>query len=282
MSDLRNQIEEAWTSAEQQSSEPEDVATSENNQTEPAEPVEVITAPNSYRQEFKDSFNELSPKWQKYLSEREKEYEQGLSRTRNNYNWVDKYFNDRKESLTAQGYKGSQDYFETLVGIADSLDKDPAATIQRLQSIYGVANENNTLQRQLMEQSQAINQLQGYLQSKENERVKSEYDSFLNAKDEAGNPLHGYFEDVKDEMQTLLKAGLAKNFEDAYNQAIWRVESVRNKLLDDRAKEALSAKTTQAKVAKTAAFDPSSKKEGSAKPLSLREEIERNYDNLGD
>lgn len=281
MTDLRDQIEQAWSSAEEQSAEPKEVVTSENNETAP-EPVEVITAPNSYRQEFKDSFNTLSPDWQKYLNEREKEYQQGLSKARNAYNWIDKFYNDRKDSLTSQGYKDVQDYLETLDGIATALSNDPATTLARLSSIYNVSNTDDTLQKQLNAYGQQISQLQGYLQSRENERAKTEYDNFINAKDEAGNPVHGYFEDVRAEMQTLLKAGLAKGLEDAYNQAIWRVESVREKLLDAKAKETLSAKTTQAKVAKAAAFDPSSKNDGKAKAMSLREEIERNYDNLGD
>lgn len=282
MTDLRNQIEEAWASAEEQSPEPKEVVTSENNAPETAAPVEVIAAPNSYRQEFKDSFNTLSPEWQKYLNEREKEYQQGLSRSRNAYSWVDKFYNDRKDSLSAQGFKGSQDYLETLVGIADSLDKDPQATIQKLGSIYGVSGQDNTLQRQILAQNQEISELRGYLQAKENEKVKGEFDAFINAKDEAGNPKHGYYEDVKQEMITLLQAGLAKNFEDAYDKAIWQVESVREKILADKAQKALEAKTTQAKVAKTAAFEPSSKKEGTQKPLTLREQIERNYDALGE
>ena len=52
MTELRQQIEDAWTSAENpQSAEPQNVATSEDNQTAPAEPVEIITAPNSYTKE---------------------------------------------------------------------------------------------------------------------------------------------------------------------------------------------------------------------------------------
>lgn len=281
MTDLREQIEDAWTSAEGQSSEPS-VATSENNEEVIATPAEVITAPNSYRQEFKDSFNTLTPEWQKYLNEREKEYQQGLSKARNNYSWIDKFYNDRKDVLTQQGYKNVQDYLETLDGIAKSLDSDPATTLAKLSSMYGVSSQDDTLQRQLNAQNQEISQLKGYLQSQENERVKNEYDNFVNAKDEAGNPLHAYFEDVKSEMQTLLQAGLAKNFDDAYNQAIWRVEDVRNKLLEAKAKEQLAIKTTQAKVAKTAAFDPQTKKEGEPKKLTLREQIERNYDSLGE
>lgn len=271
----------AWSSAETQSTG-QDVANSENNEGAIATPAEVITAPNSYRQEFKDSFSSLSPEWQKYLNEREKEYQQGLSRARNSYSWADKFYNDRKDKLSKQGYQSFQDYVEVLDGIANSLDNDPATTLAKLSSMYGVNGSEDTLQRQLNAQSQQIAELQGFLQSRENERVQGEYNKFVNAKDEAGNPLHGYFEDVRGEMQTLLKAGLAKSLEDAYNQALWRVESVRNKMLEENAKKALSAKNVEAKAAKTAAFDPSSKNEGTPKELTLEEEIRQNFQKLGE
>ena len=282
MSDLRETLEEAYASADEQSQEPQNVVDSENNNPTPAEVAEVITAPNSYKQEFKDSFNTLTPEWQKYLSAREKEVEQGLSRARNQYSWVDKAYNDRKDALTSQGFNNVQEYFNTLVTIADSLEKDPAQTIAQLQSIYGVSADNNPLQKQITELSNRLNQQQGYLQAKEKERVKSEYDAFVNQKDESGQLVHGYFEEVRPQMLQLLQAGLAKNFEDAYNQAIWQVETVRNKIIAEKANASIAQKTAVAQKAKTASFDPSSKNEPAPKNYDLREELERNYDKLGE
>jgi hypothetical protein len=282
MSDLRETLEEVYASADTQSQEPQTVATDEDNKTAPAEPVEVITAPNSYKQEFKDSFNTLTPEWQKYLSAREKEVEQGLSRARNQYSWVDKAYNDRKDNLVSQGFNNAQEYFNTLVSIADSLDKDPQGTITQLQSIYGVGVADNPLQKQVQALSQQLAQQQGYLQAKENERVKNEYDAFINAKDEKGNLVHGYFEDVKGDMLKLLQAGLANNFEDAYNKAIWQVESVRNKIIAQQQNAEIAQKTAVAQKAKSASFDPTSKTEPAPKEYDLREELERNYDKLGE
>lgn len=284
MSDLRDTLEEAYASANEQSQEPQTtVATGEDPKTEPAEPIETITAPNSYKQEFKDSFSTLTPEWQKYLSAREKEVEQGLSRARNQYSWVDKVYNDRKESLSGQGFGNAQEYINTLVAIADGLDANPAQTIAKLQSIYGIgADNNNPLQQQIMELSEKLNQQQGYLQARENERVKSEIDAFMAAKDDKGNDLHGYFEEVKPDMIKLLQAGLASNLQDAYDKAIWQNESVRNKMIAEKANASIVQKTAVAQKAKTAAFDPSSKTEPAPKTYSLREDLERIYDNLGE
>ena len=288
MTDLRQQIEDAWTSADEQSSaQPQTVATTSenNNEPAPAEPTEVITAPNSYKQEYKDSFNQLPTEWQKYLATREKEVEQGLSKARNQYSWVDKVYNDRREALAAQGYNSAQDYINDLVLISDALAKDPTATLEALRSNYGIeanGQENNALQRQLMALQQTVNQQQSYLNAQRQESIVNALNAFMNAKDESGNAKHIYFDDVRDEMVALLKSGLAKDYEDAYNQAVWRVESVRNKMIAAQAKAELEQKTATAQKAKTAAFEPTSKTEGTPKKLSLREELERNMAMFGE
>lgn len=281
MTDIKQQLEEAWSSADTQSTEPQDVATSENNNTAPAEPVEIINAPNSYTKEAKDWFNTLPHENQKYLAEREKQFEQGLSRARNQYAWVDKAYNDRKDNLVKQGFNSAQEYYDTLVSIADSLEKDPNGTIAQLQSIYGIGNDN-ALQRQLSDLQQRVTEQQNYLKQQENKRAMSEYEAFVNAKDENGNPKHGYLEDVKADMVTLLNSGLAKTLEDAYNQAIWRVETVRNKIIEEKAKSSVAQATATAQKAKTAAFEPSAKADATPKKRGLREELEHNFAILGD
>ena len=284
MTDLREQLNEAWSSAEMQSTEPEkNVATSEGNDTAPAEPVEVINAPNSYTKEAKDWFNTLPYENQKYLAEREKQFEQGLSRARNQYGWVDKLFNDRKDNLTAQGYKTAQDYIGDLVLISDALNNNPIETIEALRANYINTNQSgqqttqdNALLRELKALKDTVSRQQSYLDNQEKVKIVREYNDFVNAKDDNGNPKHAYFEDVKQEMANLFAAGIATNFDDAYNQAIWRVENVRNKLIAERAAGAQVKTAAQTQKAKTAAFEPTAKSEPSAKKRSLREEIEHN------
>lgn len=278
MTDLREQIEQAMSSEieKSQSTEPQDVATSEINETAPAEPVEVISAPNSYTKEAKDWFSTLPHEHQKYLADREKQFEQGLSRARNQYSWVDKIYNDRKDALSGN-YENAQAYINDLVTISDALDKDPASTIERLKQYYGLdGSQDNALQKQVTALSQMINEQQKYLDSERQAKTAQEYNEFVNAKDEKGALKHTYFEEVRPEMIALLKAGLAKNLEDAYNQAVWRVESVRDKIIASKAGESVQQKATAAEKSKKAAFDPSSKSDAAPRELTLREELERN------
>ena len=278
---MTDDIEQAYASAVEQSQEPEKNKETggEETQTTAPTPEEVISAPASYKQEYKDSFGTLPREWQKYLASREKEMEQGLSRARNEYNWVNNAYNARKEALAAQGYSNAQEYFETLIGIADALDKNPETTIAQLQALYNVGAANdNTLQKQMNSLAAAQNEMRNYLQNVQNERIKSEFAAFLNAKDENGNLKHPYFAEVKEEMAALFNAGLAKNYEDAYARAVWQVEGVRNKIMAEKTKAEIAAKANDAKSAKAKAFNPTSKADGTTKELSLEEEIALNFD----
>lgn len=281
--DLRKDIEEAYASVETQSDEfSKPVAVSEENNEVSREPTEVISAPNSYKQEYKDDFNTLPLKWQEYLATREKEVEQGLSRARNNYSWVEKAFHDRKDSLSAQGYHNAEEYFKKLIDVADALEKNPTSTLNDLKSIYGVFDEQEPLQRRLTDLQNQLTEQQKFIQMRDCERAQQELAAFLNAKDDSGCLKHVYFDDVKDEMKALLRAGLATNYEDAYNQSLWRVESVRQNLLRDMAEAEIKRREHEAQKIKDAGFYPSSKADAKPKVLSLREEIERNYDLLGE
>lgn len=284
MNDLKEEILKGFASAELQSQAETSVASGEDNASDTREPTEIVSAPKSYKQEFKDSFKTLSPEWQKYLATREKEYEQGLSRARNAYGWVDKIADAKKDLIAAQGFKNFEDYVNTLIGVADSLEKDPKTVISKLQSAYGISSaaNDNTLQKQLSSQNAQISELQKSLEAFLDERAQNEYQAFLNAKDEAGKLKHIYFNDLKDQMQLLLETGLARNFEDAYEQAIWRVDHVRKKVLEDLAKKQIERRGHELKRAQTASFEPASKKDGVVRELSLREEIERNFDRFGE
>ena len=284
MDDLKEEILKGFASADLQSQAETNAAKGEDSITDAREPIEVVSAPKSFKQEFKDSFNTLSPEWQKYLVSREKEYEQGLSRARNAYGWVDKLAGEKKALIASQGFKNFEDYVSTLIGVADSLESDPKAMISKLQVLYGVssaANDNN-MQTQLLSQNAQITELQNTLNAFLDERAQREYQAFVNAKDEEGKIKHIYFDELKDQMHLLLARGLAENLEDAYDQAIWRVARVRDEVLQNLAKQQIDRRENEAKRAQAASFEPASKIEGSTRELSLREEIERNFDKFGE
>lgn len=287
MSDLRDELEQGFSSAEQQS---ETQTISDNVEEQPVsqEPAvidEWMDAPKSYTKEYQDTFKTLSPDWRKYLIEREKQVERGFSEKNNrieSYKWADNAFNSRQERMAKLGFQKAQDYIEHMTAIDDALELNPAETIKALANAYGVnfgetTNSDTEVQRQIATMQQEMQSYRDFIKNQQQMQANNEFNAFINAKDEAGNPKHPYFEDVKADMSNLLAQGRARNFEEAYNAAIWTNEAVRQKLIEESVKQQLNSKVEAAKVAKDAGFSPKSKAQEEVRELSLREELEAQF-----
>lgn len=287
MSDLRDELEQGFSSVETQS---ETQTISDNVEEQPVsqEPAvidEWMDAPKSYTKEYQDTFKTLSPDWRKYLIEREKQVERGFSEKNNrieSYKWADNAFNSRQERMAKLGFQKAQDYIEHMTAIDDALELNPAETIKALANAYGVnfgetTNSNTEVQRQIATMQQEMQSYRDFIKNQQQQQANSEFNAFINAKDEAGNPKHPYFEEVKADMMALFNEERATNFEDAYQKAIWANEAVRQKLIEESVKQQLNSKVEAAKVAKDAGFSPKSKAQEEARELSLREELEEQF-----
>ena len=286
MSDLREELEQNFASADTQSANNEI-----EEQPQAQNPVidEWMDAPKSYTKEYQEAFKTLSPEWRKYLTEREKQVEKGFSdlgNKANAYNWVNDAYNSRQERLSQSGITKAQDYFNLLAQIDDALFKDPKGTIQSLAESYGVNfGENNsaldTLQGKIRNIEQLITNQQAYLQAQQTERAKQAFNEFVNAKDESGNLKHPYLDEVKQDMISLIQGGVSKTLEDAYNKAIYMNEAVREKLIAAKSQADLSSKVAEAGKAKAAGFAPSSKAEPEKREKTLREMLEDEFNKVG-
>lgn len=288
MSEIRDELEQQFTSAEQQQSEAQTVNDSaEQTQATPAEVDEWLSAPAAYTQERKDTFKDLPRDWRKYLIEREKQTEKGFSdfgNRINGYKYVDDLFNGRQNRLKASGFNSAKDYIEFLALVDDGLATNPKATIDELSKIYtsnNVANTDNNTNELMQRINLQERQLQELNQAMNNDRIKREIDAFINAKDDAGNPKYPYFDDVKQNMGMLMDKGVCKTLEEAYNQCVWANEDVRKKLIDAQTKADLAARAEAAEKAKNAGFEPSSKATATEKELTLHQELERQFDEAG-
>ena len=286
MSDLRDELEQGFTSVETQSETP----TSDNVEEQPVSQEtavidEWMDAPKSYTKEYQDTFKTLSPEWRKYLIEREKQVERGFSEKNNRidaYKWADNAFNSRQERMAKLGFSKAQDYIEHMTAIDDALELNPAETIKALANAYGVnfgetTNSDTEVQRQIANMQQEMQSYKTFIQNQQQMQANNEFNAFINAKDDAGNPKHPYFEDVRTDMQEILRQGGARNFEEAYTKAIWNNETVRQKLIEESVKKQLNSKVEAAKVAKDAGFTPKSKAQEEVRELSLREELENKF-----
>lgn len=287
MSDLRDELEQGFSSVETQSETPtiSDNVEEQPVSQEPAVIDEWMDAPKSYTKEYQDTFKTLSPDWRKYLIEREKQVERGFSEKNNrieSYKWADNAFNSRQERMAKLGFQRAQDYIEHMTAIDDALELNPAETIKALANAYGVnfgetTNSDTEVQRQIATMQQEMQSYRDFIKSQRQMQANNEFNAFINAKDEAGNPKHPYFEEVRADMQELLRQEKAVNFEDAYEQAIYANKVVRQKIIDEAVKSALNSKVEAAKVAKDAGFAPKSKAQEEVRELSLREELENKF-----
>lgn len=286
MSDIREELEKNFASAETQSNETNANEEQPVNQ-EPAVTDEWMDAPKAYKKEFQDSFKTLSPEWRQYLIEREKQSERGFSDMGNKLNdlkWVENLYNTRAERLKANGYSKAQDYIEQLAQIEDALNADPQSTLQALAEAYGVKfNDNtalNSLQRQVNDVQQLVAAQRQYIQQQQQETGNRLVNEFVNTKDEAGNPKHPYFNDVREVMTDLIRKGAANDLDTAYNMAIWTNGDIREKLIQAEKAKELAEKVDKAQKAKDAGFNPTSKAVPPAKEETLRESMERIYEEL--
>jgi hypothetical protein len=287
MSDLRDELEQGFSSVETQS-ETQNISDNVEEQPVSQETAvidEWMDAPKSYTKEYQDTFKTLSPDWRKYLIEREKQVERGISEKNNrieSYKWADNAFNSRQERMAKLGFQKAQDYIEHMTAIDDALELNPAETIKALANAYGVnfgetTNSDTEVQRQIATMQQEMQSYRDFIKSQQQMQANNEFNAFINAKDEAGNPKHPYFEEVKADMMALFNEERATNFEDAYQKAIWANEAVRQKLIEESVKQQLNSKVEAAKVAKDAGFSPKSKAQEEVRELSLREELEAQF-----
>jgi hypothetical protein len=119
---------------------------------------------------------------------------------------------------------------------------------------------------------------------RENLKIQSSIDEFVNAKDDKGELKYPHFESVRGTMSTLVRSGIASELADAYEQAILINADLRK---DYIAKQYSSVNRTaddmkRAEAAKAASFNvkssPGSKIVDAKEKLSLRDTIKRAMD----
>ena len=179
------------------------------------------------------------------------------------------------------GFTKAQEYVEHLTAIDDALAKDPVSTLRALSEAYGVNfNDNNqisnSLQRQITEVKQSLAAQQAFIKEQQDIAARQNIYNFINAKDDAGNLKHPFWEEVGEEVKFFLQNG--KTLEEAYDKATWINEGVREKMIAAQAKAELDSKVAAAGKAKEAGFSPKSKQTAPERELSLREELLSEYE----
>lgn len=281
MSELREDLENQFTSAETQSNEN---GAEEQQDSAVANVDEWLDAPKSYTKNYQESFKTLPQDWRKYLIEREKQVEKGFSdfgNRVNSYKFYDDAYNSRQDRLSKAGINSSKDYFNLLTRIDDGLSTDPQATIKALSDAYNVTQApENEFENRLRSIQQIVEAQQAYFAEQQKQAANKQVDDFANAKDDSGNLKHPYFDEVRADMAKLINGGICEDLDSAYNHCIWANESVRNKIVSEQSKFNMQNKMAEVEKAKQAGFNPKSKSVMPERELSLREELEKQFENI--
>jgi hypothetical protein len=168
---------------------------------------------------------------------------------------------ERLQQLAAD-YGSVEQGFQSLVTLREMANKNPLGFIQWYAQQRGIdlrqlvqgaqqgempAGDQNPLVQEVL---QLRNQVQQFFQQQQTQaqtQVLTEIDAF--AKDTA----HPYFNDVREHMGALMKAGKAANLQEAYDMATWAVPSVRQSLLEQTTQQAMQANAQKVQAARTAA-----------------------------
>lgn len=256
----------------------EDILSDMQDAKEISEIDEFLEAPKSYEEEIAKTFCELPFDWRRYLHAREQEVDKSFGELRERaliHKWIDEIYDSRSDELQKDGIKSSDDWLKKMVEIDAMLTKNPADTIKMLAVSYGIKDgqylPDSAKQTAQSNMSEFISK----------QLVDKQVNDFVSEIDDCGTLKHPYFKEVIKDMHDLISKGVAKDLSDAYETAVWLNSSTRNKLIEKRTKEALEIKSKDAQKSKEAGFSPKGKAPSDKKDLSLREELEMRFAELG-
>lgn len=254
------------------------------SQIEETAVAQVLLAPESYQEKFASDFKNLPHEWQVFLIEHENQNNEKYKKASDGlqaYKQLEIMYDNNRLRLEEQGVRKIQDWLEGLVWVDQELARRPEQTIRAIAQVYGVkldgkehkfdAVSAQTVAR-LGDLERNFHEIASYLNNLQIQRLDDMLQMFARQTDADGNALHPYFEAVKNQVRELMVSGVLQSVEDAYESALWLNPQIRAELI---AKQ-ISSQAAEAQKAHKAAFAPKGKSEAPERPLTLREELEKN------
>jgi len=278
-----------------------DEETLEADEDEPAEEesLEGLVAPEHWAKADREMFEALDDEAKEFVNRRyasmEKDYHSKTQKAATSIRFteqINEMLSPYKEKMNLAGID-EVTAIKKLAAAQDLLERDPKAGIEHLAKSYGVDLDEVDVEYDEVDPKIAaleakIQQLEGGLNSTSLEAQNAAIEQFRGATDSNGNLLHPHFDDVYDDMVTLVKSRVASDLDGAYQKAIWSNDGVRDKLLtsveNEKKQARIAANAKKAAAAKRAAKtnikgngDPMA---DAGKDLTLQQELEKNYDNM--
>ena len=241
------------------------------NEPAAAEAARTIAPPPSWSAAAKADFDKLPDHIRKEVLKREADIERGKAQWQSGaerLNRLDAILGPRTDQIRMRGLDETQ-AIQALFAAQDLLDRDPIDGLRRLARTYGIdlralamagapQQPGGAMPPQaqppahLTALARDVETLKGALAQ---QRQRSEAAQKAGALDHvaafAADPANLYFENVRDRMSALLRAGAAKDIADAYQQATWADPDVRSALLRqaETSRQATASDAARAKAA---------------------------------
>ena len=281
---------------------------SEPDGQEPTGAPEPITAPEHWPDTQKAIFDGLSDDHKQFMLDRETEFartmtEKGeeISQLKSSVDPIDQILNPFKPQIQAQGLTNEQ-FLGQILGSYQQLQNPMTAraTLEGLAQAFNIdlspkdasdddflteSDEVVALRKQVQELTDIVQQNQSNLSQYTQSQVNAEIEAFSSQKDENGNLLRPYFEDVKNEMAPYVQQG--KSMDEAYRAAVYFNEGVQEKIrlaTEATKREAEEAarkkKVADAKKSVVPKGETQDAEPVDDKPKTLADELSRNWDQL--
>ena len=212
--------------------------------TEQAQPA--IEPPASWSDAEKAAWSDLKPEVQQAIARREKDADAVLRERAE----LEKTVQPIKEVLApfeqkhAMAGLSSAEAVRRLLTAQDMLERDfdrawPELVrafgrdpVQVAQAMLGSQVQQGATQNQAVVYDPRVDRLEAELQAREQRELLSRIDSF------AKDPANPHFEAVRQDMGLLIQANPALSLKDAYEKAVWSNDTIRDKLIAERAAKA--------------------------------------------
>lgn len=251
---------------EEETEETQEVVESEEVQSQ-------IEPPQFFKKEFRERWSELTPEWQEYLAQYERQARDDYQRKtreladeRRKDQGVFSALEPYRQEWAIQGITPEQKVSQ-LLALEQYLSASPRETLKYLADQYGVdlnqVEDNGYTDprvRQLEQKVSAFEQAQLQAQQLQHHQMmnglQKEIESFEGAKDNSGKLLHPHFQEVRALMQPYVEAEWRTKphltpqqiLKQAYEQAVWAHQPTREKLLSHR-EQATKKQETKSKAA---------------------------------
>lgn len=263
-----------------------------------AAPAPAIAPPPNLRPELRAAWDAAPPELRKYISDREAEVHKGFTRMDEERQFgktMRETISPYAAMIQSEGgdpASAVKALLNTAYILRSGSVQQKVTALQAVAQQYGIPLDNvQQLQQQqrvdpnvaaLQHQVQQLTQSQQrQLQEREQAEqlhIQTTLDTF------AAAPGHEHFEQVKPHMAALLEKDLAKDLQDAYDQAVWARPDLRQTVLAAQQQTAEQARVTQAQARAAAAKQAAGSVAGTpgvsipvgAPDRSLREELRAN------